>query len=52
MRTTFVTSQGSAHARLQRALAAGNVALALAAATELPHVSLDDALVLLVVLPK
>ena len=45
-----MTSQGSAYARLQRALASGNATIALAAAAELPRVPLDDALALLVLL--
>jgi hypothetical protein len=46
----FVTSQGSPYARFRRALDGGNPTLALAAARELPHVSLSDALALLLVL--
>jgi hypothetical protein len=45
-----MTSQGSAHAHLRRALASGNVTIALAAAAELPRVPLDDALAILVLL--
>ena len=45
-----MTSQGSAYARLRRALASRNAAGALAAAAELPRVPLDDALALLVLL--
>jgi hypothetical protein len=44
-----VTSQGHAHARFRRALLAGNVNLIDAAARELHHVGLDDALRVLVV---
>jgi hypothetical protein len=40
----FVTSQGSAYSRFQRALATGNLALIRAEATELPRVNLPDAL--------
>jgi hypothetical protein len=40
----FVTSQGSPYARFQRALATGNLLLIHAAAAELPHVDLRDAL--------
>ena len=39
-----MTSQGSAHGRLVRALDGGNPLLALAAAAELPHVALPEAL--------
>ena len=41
---TFVTSQGSAYARFQRALKTGNMAIIRSAAGELPHVDLGDAL--------
>jgi hypothetical protein len=41
---TFVTSQGSPRARFQRALASGNPTLVAAAAAEIGHLSLDDAL--------
>lgn len=44
----FVTSQGSAYMRFQRALATGNLLLIRAAAAELPHVSLGDALMVCV----
>jgi hypothetical protein len=40
----FVTSDGSPYARFRRALEMGNEALVLAAARELPHIALDDAL--------
>jgi hypothetical protein len=47
-----MTSQGSAHARFTRALAGGNPTLVLAAAAELGHLNLTDALaVTLVLLP-
>jgi hypothetical protein len=46
----FVTSQGSPHARFRRALATGNPTIAWAAATELPHVALADALALCLLL--
>src|SRR3954453_527175 len=39
-----MTSQGSAYARFRRALDTGNLALVRAAAAELPHVDLADAL--------
>ena len=39
-----MTSQGHAYARFQRALKTGNPAIALAAARELNHVTLEDAL--------
>jgi hypothetical protein len=39
-----VTSQGSAYARFRRALDTGNLTLVRAAAAELPHVDLADAL--------
>lgn len=45
-----MTSQGSPHARLQRALATGNPTIALAAAAELPWVDLADALALCLLL--
>jgi hypothetical protein len=44
----FVTSQGSPYTRFRRALATGNLLLIRAAAAELPHVSLDDALIVCV----
>jgi hypothetical protein len=40
----FVSSDGSAYVRFRRALEAGNATLVIAAARELPRVSLDDAL--------
>jgi hypothetical protein len=40
----FVTSQGSAYMRFQRALATGNLLLIRAAAAELPQIGLGDAL--------
>jgi hypothetical protein len=46
----FVTSQGSAYARFRRALDRGQVTNAIAAATELPRVSLADALELCMLL--
>jgi hypothetical protein len=45
----FVTSDGSPYARF-RALDIGNEALVLAAARELPHIALDDALRICLVL--
>jgi len=47
---TFVTSEGSPHARFKRALAVGNGSAAYAAATELPRVELADALSLTLLL--
>jgi hypothetical protein len=41
-----VSSQGSPYARFTRALRTGNLALVRAAAGELPHVRLDDALLI------
>ena len=52
MRHPFVTSQGSAYGRLQRALTTGNLQLIEAAAAELPKVSLEDALAILIVLAQ
>jgi hypothetical protein len=40
----FVTSDGSPYARFRRALDSGNELLVIAAARELPHVRLEDAL--------
>jgi hypothetical protein len=40
----FVTGDGSAYTRFRRALDAGNELLVLATARELPHIALDDAL--------
>ncbi len=48
----FVTSQGSAYGRFQRALATGNLQVIEAAAAELPAVGLDDALAILAVLAQ
>ena len=39
-----MTSQGSPYARFRRALARGSLNQILAAAAELPHIALDDAL--------
>jgi hypothetical protein len=48
-----VTSQGSPHTRLRRAIAQRNLLVALATATELPRVPLEDALALcLLILDK
>jgi hypothetical protein len=47
-----VTSQGSAYSRFQRALSTGNLQLIKAAAAELPKVSLEDALAILIVLAQ
>ena len=46
----FVSSEGSPYARFRRALKTGNEALVVAAALELPHVALDDALQICLVL--
>lgn len=40
----FVSSSGSPYARFRRAIATGNLPLVHAAAAELPHVDLEDAL--------
>lgn len=40
----FVTSQGSPHARFERALRSGNATLVRAAAAQLPRIGVDDAL--------
>jgi hypothetical protein len=40
----FVSSTGSPYARFRRAVATGNLSLVHAAAAELPHVDLQDAL--------
>jgi hypothetical protein len=45
-----MTSQGSAHARFRRALLTGNLTLIDAAARELRHIGLDDALRMLIVM--
>jgi hypothetical protein len=47
-----VTSQGSAYARFKRALLTKNVTIIDAAARDLPQVSLEDALRILVVLAE
>lgn len=46
----FVTSDGNPYTRFRRALTSGNEALVTAAALELPHVALDDALRICLVL--
>ncbi len=46
----FLTSQGHAYAHFRRALDTGNGTMALAAAADLPHVALADALELCLVL--
>jgi hypothetical protein len=46
----FVTSEGSAYGRLRRALDTGNARIALAAAADLGHVGLADALELVLLL--
>jgi hypothetical protein len=48
----FVTSQGSAYSRFQRALMTGNLQVIETAAAELPTVGLDDALAILAVLAQ
>jgi hypothetical protein len=45
-----MTSDGSAYARFRRALRTGNHTLVIATARELPHVALDDALRICLVL--
>ena len=50
VRTSFVTAQGSAYTRLRRALDHSNLTEALAAASELPHVGLVEALELVLLL--
>ena len=47
-----MSSQGSAYSRFRRALDRGNVLAALSAAAELRHVSLVDALALLLLLAR
>jgi hypothetical protein len=47
-----MTSQGSAYARFRRSLLTKNLTLIDAAAVELPHISLDDALRILVVMAE
>jgi hypothetical protein len=49
---TFVTSQGHASSRFRRALLSKNVTLIDAAAREMEHIGLDDALRILVVLAE
>ena len=46
----FLTSEGNPYARFRRALQTGNEALVIAAALELPHIALDDALEICLVL--
>ena len=46
----FVTSQGSPYSRFRRALDGGNATIALAAAADLEHVGLADALELLLLI--
>lgn len=46
----FVTSQGSPLTRLRRALAGGNLLAARTAAAELPHVDLEEAAALLLLI--
>jgi hypothetical protein len=46
----FVTSDGSPYTRFRRALDAGNEMIVLATARELPHIALDDALRICLVL--
>lgn len=48
----FVTSQGSPLTRLRRALAGGDLLAARTAASELPHVGLDEAAALLVLIAE
>jgi len=48
----FVTSDGHAYARFRRALLNKNVLLVYAAARELPQISLEDALRILVLLAE
>lgn len=50
MCSIIVTSQGHAYARFQRALKTGNAFLAMQAARELNHVTLEDALGLCLVM--
>jgi hypothetical protein len=47
---TFVTAQGSPLTRLRRALAGGDLLAARVAAGDLPHVGLDEAAALLVLI--
>ena len=46
----FVTSDGSPYTRFRRALDAGNELMVLATARELPHIALDDALEICLIL--
>jgi hypothetical protein len=46
----FVTSEGSPYTRFRRALDAGNELLVLTTARELPHIGLDDALEICLIL--
>jgi hypothetical protein len=48
----FVTAQGSPLTRLRRALAGGDILAARTAAAELPHVGLDEAAALLVLIAR
>jgi hypothetical protein len=48
----FVTSEGHAYVRFQRALQTRNLRMVEAAASELPQVRLDDALAILVLLAE
>ena len=48
----FVIPQGSAYSRFHRALTTGNLQPIQAAAAELPKVSLEDALAILIVLAQ
>jgi hypothetical protein len=48
----FVTAQGSPFTRLRRALAGGDLLAARTAASDLPHVGLDEAAALLVLIAR
>ncbi|MDP9255988.1 MAG: hypothetical protein M3Q31_05465 [Actinomycetota bacterium] len=48
----FVTAQGSPLTRLRRALAGGDLLAARTAASDLPHVGLDEAAVLLLLIAR
>ncbi len=48
----FLTAQGSPLTRLRRALAGGDLLAARASASELPHVGLDEAAALLVLIAR
>jgi hypothetical protein len=48
----FVTAQGSPLTRLRRALAGGDLLAARTAASDLPHVGLDEAAALLVLIAR